>query len=540
MPQTREHVEILDLLGVRGGVVALNKCDVVETEFVEIQEELLREQLAGGPLAEAPIVRCSAATGAGVEELREELLECARGVTRAEERYRPFRLGVDRVFTMAGAGTVVTGTSRWGEVHVGDELVVLPTGARARVRGLQVHGSSRPAAGAGERVALQLAGIRREELTRGDQLLTAGEWPVSHRLVATLSLLPTAAAVEEGDELWLHLLAGRTLARVERLYPRVLSAGQQGTVILRLARPAFVAPGDRLVLRIPSPARTVGGGRVLDPHAPRVSRREAARLADLPDPLREPEVAVARWVAEAGIVGASVGALAGRFGVREEGLESTLGKLIASSQLQAVRLRPPRLLAAAAVQGVVEDARRVLSETGQVGIPVAELLSRILPSRAERLREHMLQVLRSSGVLREVAGRALAADAAPVEDELAGNVEGFYRAAAFAAPSPAEAADRLGANPKTVEGLVRFLIDRRRLVRIGGKWVLHREVLDELASSVRSWGVEVFDVGQFKDRFNLTRKLAIPILEWLDSERVTRRESDKRRVLRDRSRPSDR
>jgi len=540
MPQTREHVEILDLLGVRGGVVALNKCDLLEEDLIELQEAEVRERLAKGPLAGAPIVRCSATTGAGIETLRAVLFECARSVTRSEERYRPFRLGIDRVFTMPGAGTVVTGTSRWGEVRVGDELVSLPSGVRARVRGLQVHGSSRSSARAGERVALQLAGVKRDEVRRGEQLLADGEWPLSRRIVATLSLLPTSPAIEEGDQIWLHLLAGRTLAKVERLFPRVLTVGQPGRVVLRLAHPTFVAPGDRLVLRVPSPPRTVGGGRVLDPRAPRLSRRAAAHLADLPDPVREPGAAVVHWVEEAGILGASLGELAGRLAVREEGLESTVGELITEGRLQAVRLRPPRLLAATAVQSVIEDARRLVSDSGPVGIPVAELLSRIVPPQAERLREHILHVLRASGVLREVAGRALAAQTAPLEDELAGKVEGLYRDAAFAAPSPAEAAAALGAHPKTVEGMVRFLIDGKRLVRVGGKWVLHREVLDELAASVRAWGVEVFDVGQFKDRFKLTRKLAIPVLEWLDSARITRREADKRRVLPARSLPLNR
>ncbi len=159
----------------------------------------------------------------------------------------------------------------------------------------------------------------------------------------------------------------------------------------------------------------------------------------------------------------------------------------------------------------------------------------MLPAGPLRVREFYPRAVPRRGLLRELGGRAVAANLGPVEDPLAAAVERAYREARFAAPSPEETALRLGAKPKAVAGIVRFLIDGGRLVRIGGKWVLSREVVDEVAASVRSWGVERFDVAQFKERFGLTRKLAIPLLEWLDSNRVTRREGDSRRVLPPRS-----
>ena len=531
MPQTREHLDILALLGVRGGVVALNKSDLLDEDLLELRREELVEALAGGPLAGAPIVPCSATAGRGIAELRAALLASAGTVAREEERHRPFRLSVDRAFSLPGAGTVVTGTARWGRVRPGDELVALPSERKIRVRGVQVHGATRDEGAAGERLALRLAGVGVDEAPRGEQLLGPGPWRASGRLAVELSLLPDAPPLAEGEQLWVHLLAARALGRVERLLPDPVEPGHGGRAVLRLARPVFAAPGDRLVVRRVSPARTAGGGRVLDPAPGPLRRRDVALLAELADPTRDLDGAVAAWIAASGTGGAEVGALASRAGLEAQALEACLGRLLGQGRIVATAGQPPVLVDRRAVAAVEAEARALLGRAGTVGLPLAELLSRLLPAAAARLREFYLEALRRAGALQEVAGRAVAADLAPVDDPLAARIEALYREAGFAAPSPAEAASQLGAKEKVVEGLVRFLLDRKRLARVGGKWVLHRAVLDDVADSLRSWGVDTFDVGQFKDRFGLTRKLAIPVLEWLDSERVTRREGELRRIL---------
>ncbi len=531
MPQTREHLEVLDLLAVRGGVVALTKADVVEDDLVELARSEVEDALAGGPLADAPVIPCSAATGAGVEAVRDALLACAHGVRRTPETGRPFRLAVDRAFTMAGAGTVVTGTARWGSVQVGDELVALPSRRRLRVRGVQVHGARRDSGAAGERVALQLGGAAVDELPRGEQLLAPGPWEATRRLALSLRLLPHAAAMEEGDRAWLHLLAGRTMARVERLWPSPLPPGGEGRAVISLARPVFAAPGDRVVLRRVSPAATLGGGRVLDPGAVPVRRRQAEQLDAVPDPTDDLAGALARWIAEAGPGGVTLDGLAARSALCPEVLEAPLGKVLADPGVVVARQQPPLFLARVHLDGAAARARQLLEEAGAAGLPLAELTSRVVPPPGRTLRDAYLGHLRSTGVLREIAGQAVAADLAPVDDPLAVALVELYRDTGFEAPSPDEAARRLDANPKAVEGMVRFLLAQKRLARIGGKWILSRELLDEVTASLRQWGVDGFDVGEFKDRFGLTRKLAIPLLEWLDSERVTRREGDRRRVL---------
>jgi selenocysteine-specific elongation factor len=531
MPQTREHLDILGLLGVRGGVVALNKAELLDADLLELRREEVEQVLHGGPLAGAPVIVCSAADGSGVAALRQALLECARGVVREEERHRPFRIAVDRSFTLPGIGTVVTGTTRWGRVRPGDELLALPSGRRVRVRGVQVHGAAREEAGPGERTALRLAGVSVDELPRGEQLLGDGPWRPATRLALEVMLVDATVSLGERDVVWLHLLASRTPARVERLLPSPLRAGGSGRAVLRLARGLFAAPGDRVVLRRPSPALTLGGGVVLETDPPRLRRREAARLAELPEPRRDLEPALERWIGEAGLAGADLADLAARAAVLPGGLEAPLGRLAAARRIIAVAGQPPVLLAPAALAALEGEARSLLDGAGPLGVPVAEFAGRLVPAEAGRVREFLREELHRRGVLRVVGGRAVTSDAEPLEDPLAARVEAAYREAGFAAPSPAEVALSLGAKEKTIEGIVRFLVEQRRLARVGGKWIVHRAALDGVAASLRAWGVESFEVAAFKERFGLTRKLAIPVLEWLDSQRVTRREGERRRVL---------
>ena len=535
MLQTREHLDVLEVLGVRGGVVALTKADLVDGGTLSARIAEIESELGRGSLAGAPVVPCSAVSGAGLDTLRAAILACARDVVRPAQPHRPFRLSLDRIFTMQGAGTVVTGTAQWGTVRASDELTSLPGGLPVRVRGVQVHGESRPEAVAGERVALRLAGASVKELPRGEQLLSPGRWRATQRLALAVRLLGEGTALAEGDRVWVHLLAARLLGRVERSHPPAIGAGESGRAILRLARPVFAVPGDRVVLRRVSPASTLGGGEVLDAQPVRLRRRESSSLADLPRPLQALPQALALWVAQAGAHGVAAEDLAARVGVRAAGVESALGKLVEEGTLAVAPTRPPLLLHRDAIAALREEARAVLRAAGGAGVPVAELLARVVPKEAHRLRDFYLEELRRAGVLREVAGRALASDAAPLEDPMAGRVAELYRRAGFEAPSPEEAARALGADPRVVQGVVKFLVEAKRLARVGGKWIVHGETLDEMVASLRSWGVESFEIGEFKDRFGLTRKLAIPVLEWLDSQRVTRREGDRRRMVRPRA-----
>jgi len=542
MPQTREHLEVIRLMGVPGGAVAVTKIDLVDQDLAELATEEIRELLEGTPFAGVPVVPVSAMSGAGIPELRRVLLDQATTTRPRQIDGRPFRQAVDRVFTMAGAGTVITGTSLWGRLTVGSEVLVMPAGRRARVRRLHVHGQEQQQVEAGERVALNLVGPARDELERGHQILSLGPWEPTVMATVRLELLAAAPhPVDEGDEVEVHALGARVPARIDRLAQRPLTPGTRTIAQISLREPLLLFPGDRLVLRRPAPVNTFAGGVVLDTRIRRMRRRDAARLAELPAVQRSawPRL-LGSWIEHSGLRAVSAEELAGRLGVLPGEVESPLGRLLTEGSVRALPTNPPRMVLEEALAGLAERARAELKQRLQgqevsAGIPARDFLGSLLPRQALELANHYLEELRQRGAIEIVDGRVIppGGDSHMTEagKELARKVESLYRDAGLSPPSPGEAAERLAARPVTVEGICSFLVQRGRMVRLQGKLLIHRAALDEVARSITGWEVEAFSVGEFKDRFGLTRKLAIPILEWLDSERVTLRQGDRRKVL---------
>ncbi len=542
MPQTREHLEVIRLMGVPGGAVAVTKTDLVDQDMVELAVEEIRELMAGTPFAGVPMVPVSASTGEGVEALRAVLVQQAAQVRPRQIEGRPFRQAVDRVFTLPGAGTVVTGTSLWGTLRVGAEVVVLPRGVVSRARRLHVHGAERETVEAGERVALNLAGLSCSDLERGDQVLAPGPWRATRLVTVRLELLRSAPqALDEGDEVEVHALAARTSARIDRLSTRPLAPGESAVAQLSLREPAVLFPGDRLVLRRPAPVNTFAGGLVLDPHLARVRRRDSATLADLPPVERRdwPQLLEA-WIDRAGLAAVALDELAGRLGATTDAVEAPLGRLVEASSIRVLATQPRRLVAARHLDGLAAAAtetlaRRLAGQEVSAGIPARDFAAELLPRNASGLADLYLEELRQRGVIEVADGRVLPPGSrhhmTELGEELTRQIERVYHEAGLEPPSPPETAARLGARPATVEGICRFLVQRGHLVRLDGKFLIHRATLDAIVRGLYEWGVEGFGVGEFKERFGLTRKLAIPILQWLDSERVTLRSGDRRKVL---------
>jgi len=542
MPQTREHLDVIRFMGVPGGAVALNKIDLVDPELAALAAEELRETLRATPFAGAPLVPVSAVTGEGIPELRRVLLETARRARPRELHGRPFRLAVDRVFTRPGAGTVVTGTSLWGRLRVGDPLLLLPAGLRTRARRLQVHGTEREEVEAGERVAVALAGLRHEAVRRGDQLLAAGPWRPTRRITARLELLPSAPGpLDEGSEVELHALAARTAARIERLAMRPLPPGGATVAQLALAAPMVLFPGDRGVLRRPAPVNTFGGVLVLDAHPARVRRRDAAHLSRHPRPDRAGRpLLVARWLEEAGLAGLAPEEVAARLGTDHDATEAVLGRLTTSGDAVVLPARPPRLVAAAVLDRLERAAReelrrRLEGELASTGIPARDFIAALLPRRAMDLADRYLEELRQRGAVALVAGRVVppgrSEHLTEAGQELARRVEAAYLEVGLDPPPPEALAEALGARRAVVEGICRYLVERGALVRLAGRFLIHRSALEEVEAAVRAWPRDTLTVGEFKERFGLTRKLAIPILEWLDGRRVTTRRGAARAIL---------
>lgn len=297
-----------------------------------------------------------------------------------------------------------------------------------------------------------------------------------------------------------------------------------------------------MVLRRPSPVNTFAGGRVLDAHLRRWRRRDSAALDRLPDVQRSdwPEL-LSSWIDRAGLAGLTVPAMAGRMGVLEGAVEAPLGRLLEEGIIQALPTQPPTFVMAGRIAQLGEEAaeelkRRLAGEEVSAGIPARDFAGQLLPRSALPLADFYLEELRSRGTIELSEGRVVPpgkeSHMTAAGEALTRKVEALYREAGFDAPSPAEAAERLNAKPATVEGICRYLNQRHRLVRLEGKFLIHRAVMDEMARKVREWEVEDFAVGDFKERFDLTRKLAIPALEWLDSERVTVRHGNRRKIIR--------
>ena len=546
MPQTREHLEVIRLMAVPGGAVALTKIDSVDAELVELAVEELTEFLADTPFADAPIVPVSAVTGQGLDELRSALLEQAARARPRQVDDRPFREAVDRVFSMTGAGTVITGTSLWGRLEVGSEVLVLPRGRRARVRRLHVHGHERQTVEAGERVAINLAGLARDEIERGHQVVTVGDWQPTRLVTLQLELLSSAPhPLDEGDELEVHAFADRVPARVDRLAERPLAPGATAVAQLRLAEAMLLFPGDRIVLRRPAPVNTFGGGVVFDAHLPRWRRRDSSALEGLPEPRRQEWPALLGWwIDQAGLKGATAHHLAGRLGVVDDAVEAPIGRLLDRGTVAALPTQPTTLvatghLAALAKAAAAELERRFAGVDVSAGVPTRDFSATLLPRRAQGLTGVYLDELRRRGVLDLAEGRVVPPGSdkhmSAAGEELTRKVEALYRDRGFDAPPPVEVATALGARPAAIEGICGYLVQRGRLVRLDGKYLIHRSVLDEVANAVSGWQGDRFGVGEFKDRIGLTRKFAIPVLEWLDSERVTVRVGNQRKIVRRRS-----
>ncbi len=273
MPQTREHLAILDLLAVRHGVVALTKQDLVDEAWLDLVRAESVALLAGTSLAAAPIVPVSATTGLGLDLLVAQLEAMVATVPDAPDRGRP-RLSIDRAFSLAGFGTVVTGTLRDGRLHPGDSVLLQPTGLRLRARSVQGHGQATPEAVPGTRTAVNLPGVETSAIRRGDVLITPGAYQPTRLVDVALRVLADAPApVVHDDRLHLFHGAAEIPARVRVMGGRAIEPGQQGWAQLRLGRPTVLVAGDRLVLRRPSPPATLGGGRVLDPRPPGRRRR---------------------------------------------------------------------------------------------------------------------------------------------------------------------------------------------------------------------------------------------------------------------------
>lgn len=537
MPQTREHLDICRLLGVRTGVVALTKRDLVDEETVELVRLELADLLRGTFLEDAPTIACSATERTGLEELRTALAAAAAEVPeRADDG--PFRLPVDRVFTLRGFGTVVTGTAVSGRVKLGEDVELLPSGLATRVRGLEVHGRPAEEARAGERVAVNLGGVEHRELTRGHVVVAPSSHVAARAVDAWVRLLPDAPELRDLARVRLHLGTAEVMARVRWAGAVPCLPGEDTVAQLRLEAPLVAATGDRFILRRYSPVATIGGGRVLHPAPPgRLRPRDAERSSrlrlvaealDCGDHARLLETLIAdsaevpRSDAELGRwVGGSPAAVRRALRSREE-----------EGALVVVAEGPRRWLSASAVETAearVVDHLRGFHEAEplQPGCPKQSLVGpsglpdRVLPAllaRAERAGR--LRVVRD---LVALAGHSVRLS--PAEEAGRDAILEAHARAGLAPPDLKVVVAETGLPAATAQRIIHLLLAAERLVRVREGMLIDRDALAGLLRDMASWyrSGEQFSVPDFKDRSGVSRKHAIPLLEHLDGQGFTRR-----------------
>jgi selenocysteine-specific elongation factor len=554
MPQTREHFHICRLLHVPAGLVVLTKSDLSDRETLEIARLEVRELVAGSFLAEAPIVAVSSRTGDGLDVLKETLVSMAASVpTRRADG--PVRLPIDRVFSMKGFGTVVTGTLVSGRLQTEQELVVLPQQRDTKVRGLQVHGRSQTSAEAGRRVAINLGGVDVSDVVRGHTLADHDAFEPTRRLDARLDLLPEARPLRQGARVRFHCGTAELLGRValtERPRPESgpesdLQCGEDPRprelyARIHLESPAVVTRGDRFIVRAYSPLATIGGGVVLDPRPSRGGIRSASaleRLRRLDTQSGDADEALAVFVDEAEGAGLPRTVLVSRAGLSYADADRAVERLIRGGVATPVEdlLVSPRVRAELGARLIAALQAHHEAEPLSGGMPREEARERFFRRAAPAVFEAVVQDL--------VAGRRLVArdrlalaghqvSLSSEEARVQGALERVYRDAKLTPPDLAAAASAAGSASGLAERMVSLMVRNRTLVKVDSL-VFHAAALDDLKADVRRLKGEgattTVDVRSFKERYGVTRKYAIPLLEYLDRERVTRRVGESRIVL---------
>jgi selenocysteine-specific elongation factor len=527
-PQTREHFDICRLLGIRRGIIALTKADLVDDDILGLVRLEVEEMVAGSFLEGAPIVPVSSITGAGLDDLRRELARVAAGVGE-KNAAGYFRLPVDRVFSVKGFGTVATGTLISGSVAKEQEVEVYPAGRRLRVRGVQVHGSTAGRAVAGQRTAVNLADIEPADLARGDVLSETGCFHAVKQIDCRLDLLPSAKPLKHRAPVHFHSGTAEIEAEVRLLEGTApMRPGTAAYVRLILRQAALLLPGDRFIIRMFSPVVTIGGGVVVDTGAKRYRRGDdvKARLETLY--AGDAPARIALLVHEAPY-GMGTADLIARTAMSQSEIAAAAAKAPLVSIPQPQPWYADRAWMQAERARIVKTVREfhqqfpllpgIARQELRGGAPVF-VMDALLTETKEIVAEG--ELVRSRGhklVLKED------------EEQARAKIERAFEETGLAVPAMAEVLAKSGVEAARARSLLQILLREKRLVRISEDLVFHQSALSQLRELLARHKGERFRVPEFKEWTGISRKYAIPLLEFLDRERITRREGDERIVL---------
>jgi selenocysteine-specific elongation factor len=535
-PQTREHFDICRLLGIRHGITVLTKSDMIDPETLAVVRLEVADFLSGSFLENSEIVPVSALKSTGLDELKRQLVRIASNLP-ARDSAAITRLPIDRVFTMKGFGTVVTGTLVAGTIHKEDELQLFPTGKKVRVRGVQVHSASTETAHAGERTALNLAGVDKEELERGMVLASPGMLQTSSRIDVQLTLLRSAKPLKNNARVHLHAFAAETIATVSLYETKQLNPGSESFAQLRLSAPLLLLPDDRFIIRQFSPVITIGGGVVLDAFPMPKQRLDARERLLTAGATGNHERMLTARIARRGPSGISLERLITETGWAANAIRAKLDPWLRNG---ATAKLGNYFLAPGSVSGLKAALLSAL-ELFQTQNPLSPGMSQ------QTLREKFaLDPEVFSAVITQLVkeGKAEAAGdiihlrgrGVVMKDEEAASrkmIEQAFSAAGLKVPALKDVLASLKIDKARAQKLVTLLLRDKVLIKVSDDLVFHQIALTELRKNlaVQKASSPKIDVGRFKDLTGVSRKYAIPLLEYLDRERVTKRVCDERVIL---------
>jgi selenocysteine-specific elongation factor len=550
MPQTREHLHICSLLGIKKGLIALAKTDLVEETWLELVTDDIREFLKGTFLESAPIVPVSAVTGKGLPELLQAIEEIASQI-EADADSGICRLPVDRVFVMKGFGTVVTGTLLSGKLRVGEGLAILPGRWAAKVRGLQVHNRQVEEAEAGQRTAVNLQGVEKALILRGNVLAHPSELGPSRRLdVACEYLAGNGKKLKNRTLVRMHVGTSETMARVIFLDRDELEPGETAYAQLILETPAVVMAKDRFVLRSYSPMTTVGGGVILDPQAVKHKRHADKILHDfytLHEGSDGERTAVI--VERAGLAGITIGQLTARTGIHQEMLKKILAELFSGKQAVLLDKEETRVVASSVYKNIQD---RIVKETKgyhekfplKEGLRKEELKTTLGPYVGAKLFNMAAKELEKNGLLiidREnvrLAGHSV--DLQGELSELREKIARTYLQAGLMPPTTKEVTAKFADRKSQADTVISVMLKEGVLVKISEDLFFHRDVLQKLRNDYKNLLVREGKgtPAGFKELTGLSRKFVIPLMEYFDMTKLTIRAGE-HRLLRDKTLDSD-
>ena len=538
MPQTKEHLEICQLLNIQYGIVVITKIDLVDEEWLELVREDVKEFLSGSFLENAPIIEVSSETGEGLNELIHALESVVKDIPQ-KEKGPFFRLPVDRVFTIKGFGTVVTGTTISGSIGAGDEITIYPSGIDSKIRGIQVHGKKVNRVDAGMRTAINLQGVEKEQINRGDVIGAKGSLRSTIRIDAEINHLDSSPyPLKNRTKVRFHAGAAEILSSIILLEKEELKPGERGYAQILLDHPSVVLSGDRFILRSYSPVRTIGGGIILNPFAKKRKRMSPDSISEL-ELLKNGSIddKIITLVNAAGISGINLAQIALSLNRSREDTKDIINQLIIQEKIvpydpeneiyvhfQFVNQLKERIL---------EELKRYHSEYPlRKGMPKEELRAKTKGYKNDRMFDYLLnKLIQEETLIQEnnlirLKGHGVKLD--PQTQKIKKDIETIYIESGLQPPYFRELSGKYPSSNTTE--ILNLLLEEGTLIKVKEDLYFHRIPLTQLKERLIAYLKNNGEIAtsQFKDMTGASRKYAIPLIEYFDKERITVRVGDKR------------